>query len=817
MKKNPPDTTGDRNQDISILTQRLQETHQELQELTGGEVDAVIHPDGHAYLLDKAQEKLQRSATAQSHLAAMMVTILNSIPANVALLDSRGVIISVNENWRRFATANILQGSEYGVDQNYLEICERVTSEGAEEAHAAARGIRRVLKGEVKDFSMEYPCHSPNEKRWFQLMVTPVREGGMTGAVVMHLNITERKLAEEQATEQLELIKMASSVGRLGAWAIEYPGPRIIWSEEVYCLHEVDPEFKPDMKSALTFFPGDSRRKLEVAIQGRQPFDLELDFITAKGRKLWVRTMTATEMKNGKLYRSYGIFQDLTARKQAEARFRRLVDSNAQSVFFWNTEGEIMDANDAFLNLVGYTREELNAGRISWSAITPPEHAESDRRALEEVAANGVCTTYEKEYIRKDGSRVPILIGAATFEDTPTEGVCFVLDLTERKKLEQQFLRAQRMESIGTLAGGIAHDLNNILAPILMSIDILKLTATDPQATTVLETIGVSARRGADIVRQVLSFARGMEGERIEVQPKHLVKDIESIIRDTFPKNIQQELSLADDPWTILGDPTQLHQVLLNLCVNARDAMPNGGKLTISIENCVLDQQSVAINTTAKPGRYVLIGVADSGTGIPLEILDKIFEPFFTTKEVGKGTGLGLSTVMGIVKSHEGVVNVYSEPGKGTIFRVYLPAMENSSEVQRGQTQSISLPRGNGEMVLIVEDETAVLTITSETLQAFGYRVLTATDGAEAVAVYARHQNEFAVVLTDMMMPVMDGPATIRALLRINPAVKIIATSGLDAHGIAVKVSDASVKHFLMKPYTTGTLLKALRMILDEA
>jgi CheY-like chemotaxis protein len=372
------------------------------------------------------------------------------------------------------------------------------------------------------------------------------------------------------------------------------------------------------------------------------------------------------------------------------------------------------------------------------------------------------------------------------------------------------------MESIGTLAGGIAHDLNNILAPIMMSIDVLKTAINDPVSLEILQTIEVSSRRGADIVRQVLSFARGMEGERIEVQPKHLLKDIETIIKDTFPKNIRQELTLPEDPWTIRGDPTLIHQVLLNLCVNARDAMPNGGKLSIGVENFVLDEQYATMNTQAKPGRYVLISVSDSGTGIPPDLLEKIFEPFFTTKELGKGTGLGLSTVLGIVRSHEGVVNVYSEPGKGTTFRVYLPAIQQATEGQKRQTQSIALPRGNGELILVVDDEASVLTITSQTLNAFGYRVLTATDGAEAVALYAKHQNEIAVVLTDMMMPMMDGLATIRALQRINPTVKIVAASGLNANGGTLRDNDANVKHFLMKPYTAGTLLKSIRMILEE-
>jgi CheY-like chemotaxis protein len=244
--------------------------------------------------------------------------------------------------------------------------------------------------------------------------------------------------------------------------------------------------------------------------------------------------------------------------------------------------------------------------------------------------------------------------------------------------------------------------------------------------------------------------------------------------------------------------------------------MPEGGKLNLKVENCVLDEQYVAMYTQAKPGRYVLISVTDTGTGMPPEVIDKIFEPFFTTKEVGKGTGLGLSTVMGIVKSHEGVINVYSEIGKGTTFRVYLPAMEHSSDGQIKPAQPISLPRGNGEVILIVDDEASVLTITSQTLQAFGYRALTATDGADAIAVYTEHKKDIAVVITDMMMPLMDGAAMIRALTRINPEIKIIAASGLNATSGAVKESGFGVKHFLTKPYTAETLLQALRAILEE-
>jgi signal transduction histidine kinase/CheY-like chemotaxis protein len=390
------------------------------------------------------------------------------------------------------------------------------------------------------------------------------------------------------------------------------------------------------------------------------------------------------------------------------------------------------------------------------------------------------------------------------------------IDVTERKKLEQQFLRAQRMESIGTMAGGIAHDLNNILAPIIMSIDLLKGMSEDPEAKGILETIDSSAKRGADIVRQVLSFARGMEGERMEVQPTHLVKELETIIKDTFPKDILLQFSVAKDTWTILGDPTQIHQILLNLCLNARDAMPHGGRLTVSVENRVLDEHYVAMSPEAKAGRYVNISVTDSGMGMPANILDRIFEPFFTTKELTKGTGLGLSTVKAIVKSHEGIINVYSELGKGSTFKVYLPALESSFKASTEPSGLTCFPRGNGETILVIDDEAPIRTITAQTLNAHGYRVLTASDGAEAVAIYAKQEHEIAVVLTDMNMPVMDGRTTIHALMKINPAVKIIAASGLNANGGVAKINEATVKHFLTKPYSAEILLKTIRAILDK-
>jgi nitrogen-specific signal transduction histidine kinase len=388
-------------------------------------------------------------------------------------------------------------------------------------------------------------------------------------------------------------------------------------------------------------------------------------------------------------------------------------------------------------------------------------------------------------------------------------------EVTEKKGMEAQFLRAQRMESIGTLAGGIAHDLNNVLSPILMAIDMLQLKTTDEASKKWLDVLRANAERGGDMVRQVLSFARGVEGERVALQPKHLIKEIVKILRETLPKSIEITFQLPDDLCIISADATQIHQVLMNLCVNARDAMLEGGSISIKAENALVDENYARMHIEAKPGRFIVVTVSDTGPGMPPEIQSRIFEPFFTTKEMSKGTGLGLSTALTIVKSHGGFMNVYSEINKGSQFAVYLPALDAPGKTEAGALQT-DLPIGHGELILVVDDEESIREITRGTLETFGYEVLTASDGTEAVALYADRKNEIAVVLTDMMMPFMDGPATIRALQKMNPAIKIIAASGLAGGHKPGEASLEGVKLFLSKPYTAEKLLKALAELLTS-
>lgn len=500
--------------------------------------------------------------------------------------------------------------------------------------------------------------------------------------------------------------------------------------------------------------------------------------------------------------------------RESEERFRATFEQAAVGIAHVGVDGTFLRVNDKLCEITGYSRAELL--QKTYVELTVPEdRAEGDsaRRAM--LAGTQAAYAAEKRYQRKDGRVVWVSIVTTPLRDSAGQPKYFISvfsDVTERKVLQEQFLRAQRMDSIGTLAGGIAHDLNNILAPITMGVSLLKLSTSDPKSTQIFDTIERSARRGANLVKQVLSFARGIEGSRVTIHLSHLIREIQDIVQSTFPKNIHFAASVPKDIWTVQGDPTQLNQVLLNLCVNARDAMPQGGSLRITARNIKIDEQYASMLRTVPPGRYVVIETSDTGCGISSEIRDRIFEPFFTTKPVGKGTGLGLSTALTIVRSHGGAVQLDSEPGHGSTFSIYLPVQTELSTGPADEIAAPPPPRGHGELVLIVDDDDAVLGMTQQTLETFGYRVLRATDGAQATALFALHRTEIAVVLLDMMMPVMDGPALVQALRHIAPTVKIIASSGQQGNDDPASI--AGVKQFLSKPYSGEALLTAIAQVI---
>ncbi len=1144
--------TGERLGRTRVLIRTIRDAERELETLTPG---AVVDDDGVPFLNLEAQQQLVRSETAQRELAQQQLAILNALAAHIALIDGEGVILWVNDAWRRFGQANVLEANAFGVGINYLAVCAAATSECSQEAGTAADGIRRVLKGEAPHFTLEYACHSPTENRWFRLMVTPVLEGQPGGAVVMHVNVTERRAAEASLRESLarsteaareqrliaqqlegerarlsaaqrvakvgswetelatgkvlwsdethrifetdpatfqpthpwflervhpedraavdaafvnsrsapepcsiehrillpggrgkvveerweivcdddgqpvrahgtchditdrkradeelrrsrDLLRIASSAARLGAWKLELPGRHFSFSEELIAIHDLPPGAAPTQDELIGLYSPEPRevlrRHMDACLREGTPYDVELPKRTATGRQIWVRSIgEAMRDATGRIVGLQGAGQDVTSRKVAEQelarmnRALRLLSHCNEALVRAKSERELLDqvcriaAEDGgyLLAWVGSAEEDaaktisvrasagahqvyLDGIPLSWSAdvregggpagktvrtgelvvctdITTDaqfafwrdravahgirsvlcfplrgasrtfgvlclyggeaskagadelkllqeladdlaygivglrareERHRAEQRLIEQAAL--LDQTSEAIFVRDLEDRITYwnrgaerlygwssaeVVGqraAELFHRTdaaqlaqaraaheqviatgawvgevykfdkggrsrlisarwsllrgkegqPQAVLTLNADITEKRQLETQLLRTQRLESIGTLAGGIAHDLNNVLAPILSSITMLVEDETNPEKLEDLALLEASARRGAAMVRQLLTFARGEpQGPHKYVDVLVIAGEVVKMVRDTFPKDISAVLRKGESPWAVLGNPTQLHQLLTNLCVNARDAMPSGGVLTLSLESVIVDELHAGMSAETPPGQYLRVSVEDTGTGMAPEVRDRIFEPFFTTKPVGSGTGLGLSTCHAIAHNHGGFIRVASELGKGSRFEVYLPAEVPTDAIIEVESKRGQFPLGRSELVLVVEDEEAIRKIVRRTLERYGYRVLLAANGAEALSLYAANAGAIAAVITDMSMPVMDGPTTIIALKAIDPAVRIVGTSGLDADTKATRALSLGVTHWVPKPYTADLLLRVLR------
>lgn len=511
-------------------------------------------------------------------------------------------------------------------------------------------------------------------------------------------------------------------------------------------------------------------------------------------------------------------FRDVTERHLRTQQVRRqaaLLDAANDAIFVMDLDYRIQYWNQGAEKIYGYRADEVN-GRLALEVLDCDPAAFAG--AMAKMQSDG---SFTGELVHRAALAEQIISQcrwSAVVSDAKEPAAILAIhsDITQKKKLEAQFLRVQRMESIGALAGGIAHDLNNTLAPILLAASLMSTDDLSEDQLESLATIEACTRRGAAMVKQLLAFARGSGDHRARVALLPIAKELQQIIRDTFPKDIVFELATEPDIWEVEADATQIHQVLTNLCVNARDAMPSGGRLAITMQRVELDAEYVMTNLEARVGPYVVITVEDTGIGMSPDVVEMIYEPFFTTKEVGRGTGLGLSTSHAIVRNHGGFLRVYSEIGKGTEFKVYLPALPPEGLTKDGAPPKSLYPQGCGELILVVDDEESIRQMAERTLKKYGYEVLTAANGAEALSLCGRRQSEIALVLMDMTMPVMDGPATVVALRAMNPKLKVVGASGLGANANLERAHQAGMSHFIAKPYTAEVILRKVHQVLSE-
>ena len=633
----------------------------------------------------------------------------------------------------------------------------------------------------------------------------------------------KRKQAQEALHESEMMLRESQSVASMGSYVLDISTGFWRSSDTLDAVFGIDRSYVRTVEGWAALVHPEDRAMMgdyfqrEVLGKGSL-FNKEYRIVRhADQAERWVHGLGKVECNTqGEPVKMFGTIQDITERKNAEERHRLqsgALEAAANAIVITDKKGVIQWANPAFTTFTGYSLEEAigQTPRLLKSGKQEPSVYEN----LWTTVLAGEVWQGEIINQRKDGSLYTEEMTVTPVKNRQGEVSHFISvkqDITQRKQIEEKLMQTERMESIGRLASGVAHDLNNILTPILLSAEMLHAAEDATTRECLISSIEECAQRGANVVNQVLTFARGARGEHTTLQLKSLVQDMEKIMKETFPKNILITSDIPSDLWPISGDATQIHQVLLNLCINARDAMPEGGSIHITGENAEIDENFAAMVADAKVGDYAMLALSDTGTGIPQEVLGKIFDPFFTTKEVGKGTGLGLSTVMGILHSHGGFVTVESEEGRGTTFKLFLPAATDNIAKQKAQNKNT--PQGRGTMILVVDDEDSIARSTALVLEKNGYKVLVAADGISALALFKEHADKIKIVLTDVMMPELDGVELTQALKEISTQVKIIASTGHATETHKAELLALGVEQILHKPYDAKKLLAALRDVM---
>ena len=657
-------------------------------------------------------------------------------------------------------------------------------------------------------------------------------EGKLTGLIASCQDITEKNKIEQALKESENKFRSFSDNSIAGKYIIQdglfkYVNPKFaeIFGYSVSELMDgilvADTVYNEDVDLV--------RSEIDKRITGEKKYsNYSFKGIKKSGEIIDVEVYGSSMNYQGKPA-SIGTLLDITEKKKteeallnSELKYRTTFESIPDIVTITQvSDGCYSYVNDTFCEITGYSKHEV-IGRTPRDINLYADFEDRDQM-MHELKENGKLLNYEIKFRKKDGtffdslfSARPIVIGN---EDCL---IALTKDITEQKEilrekglLEEQLKQAQKMEAIGTLAGGIAHDFNNLLQAINGYTQLLLMEKTeDDSEYKSLSEIYKSSNRASELVRQLLLFSRKGAAVRKPLELNHEVEDARKILERTIPKMVNIEVHTGGRLWSIMADPVQIEQILLNLGTNAADAMSEGGRLVIETENITIDNDYCQNHLGAQPGNYVLLTVTDTGEGIDDETKEKVFEPFFTTKEFGKGTGLGLASVYGIVKSHGGYIMCYSEVGMGTTFKIYLPAMdEPKSEPEK--RISDERPKGGSETILLVDDESSIRDFASQVLLKFGYTPLTATSGEEALEIYVTRRNDIDLVVIDLGMPGMGGHKCVQQLLKINADIKVIIASGYSISGQVKDTLEAGAKGFVGKPYQIHELLGKVRDVLD--
>ena len=741
----------------------------------------------------------------------------DAIPDLVFIIDKEHKVVRINKTM-----ANRLKVKpEEAVGRPCYALCH-----GLDAPHPFCPHDQMMIDGKPHEVEVS----EPHLQGTFFISASPLYDenGLLAGSVHVAKDITDRKLIEEKLKESEKLYRTLFESAGDSIYLVQLEGDRAgkivstnhaaaevhgYTREELLKMTIMDLDYGEDKIKASGRFSrvlkGEIvREEVTHVRKDGSTFPLEINsrLVELGGRRL-----------------AYSIDRDIAERKRAEAalkaseeRMRTLIELSPIGIRVAK-KGLYVYVNPATVRMFGYENADEIIGLPVESLYVPEEQELVRKLVADRSTGAGLRPHYEATGLTKDGKRINLSVWVTLVDfEGERSTLAFLVDMTNEKSLRKQLIQAQKMESLGALAGGVAHDFNNLLQVVLGYSELLISSGKlDERTVTDLNRINHAAKDGAELARRLLTFSRKGELNRIPINLNEQVEKLKGMLERTIPKMIEIRLGLNADPATVTADPTQIDQVLLNLAVNARDAMPNGGKLNIETSNVALDEEECRLHVGSRPGNCVLLTVSDTGVGMDHQTLEQIFEPFFTTKSEGKGTGLGLSIVYGVVKRHDGFVQCFSEPGKGTTFKIYFPAMAESSirEVESAQS---GMPQRGNETILLVDDEEFVLDLGVKFLSRAGYTTITARNGREAIEIFKRDKDRISLVILDLIMPEMGGLQCLEEMKRIEPSAKVLIASGFAVEESEKEIIESFAKGFVSKPYQVNRILDAVRKAIDE-